>query len=105
MSKYWDLKKRMMLSRYFIAFNQAHGELKSMIGGFMYDNINKFDSIEQERLIDIMNRINELGKIYDNQIKNISKIMDTKEEQTEDKPTNTKPEMPPLSLSQIFPRL
>ena len=94
MSKYWDLKKRMMLYGYFIAFNQAHGELKNMIGRFMYDNINKFDSIEQERLIDIMNRLNELGKIYDNQIKNISKIIDTKKEQTEDKPTNTKPEMP-----------
>lgn len=80
-----EIKKKMKLFGYFTVFNQAHGDIENRLNGFAYDNINKLDDIEQERILDIMRRINELGNLYNDQITEIAKLIgDSKREWTED---------------------
>ena len=83
MSNYLDTKKRMKLFEYFTMFNQAYGDVVNKMNGFVYDNI-KFDDIEQKRILDIIRRIDELGRLYNDQITEIAKLIgDSKREWTE----------------------
>ena len=85
MSNYLDTKKRMKLFRYFTIFHQAHSDVVNKMNGFVYDNINKFDEIEQKRILDIMRRIDELGRLYNVQITEVAKLIDdSKREWTEE---------------------
>lgn len=71
-----EIKKKMKLFGYFTIFNQAHGDLVNKFNELVFGSAwYKLDSKEQKRILDISRRIDELGRLYNDQITDVAELI------------------------------